>query len=218
MTTVIDLSHPMRPGREARRLEITRLEAAAVTGHAGDGGWYVMHSITMDNHLATHIEVPFHCLPDGADLAQVAADRLVGDAVTLDLRGHAAGEAISLSAVQRAASVTGGIRAKDIVFCMTGWSAYYGTPSYLQAPYLNPQAVRWLVGHELSVLGIDTPGAMDPSVPDRANHVPIFEAGTLYIENLCNLEAVPPSRFIAATLPPAIAGLDGFPVRVVALV
>jgi kynurenine formamidase len=76
----------------------------------------------------------------------------------------------------------------------------------------------WLVGHELKILGVDTPGAMDPAVPDRRNHLPIFDAGTVYIENLCNLEQVPASRCLVAALPPAIEGLEGFPVRVVALV
>jgi len=218
MQHLIDLSHPLRPGHEARRLDITRLNATAVTGHADDGGWYIMHSLAMDNHIGTHIEVPFHCLADGAGLGQIDVGRFVGDAVILDLRGYRTGDAIPVEAVQRAASVAGGVRAGDIVLCMTGWSAHYGTQLYMRPPYLSAEAVRWLVGYELKILGIDTPGAMDPAVPDRLNHLPIFEAGTSYLENLCNLESVPASRFVAIALPPAIAGLEGFPVRVAALI
>ena len=59
---------------------------------------------------------------------------------------------------------------------------------------------------------------MDPAFPDRQNHLPIFEAGLVYIENLTNVEAVPGSRVTVTALPPAIEGLEGIPVRVVALV
>ncbi len=38
----------------------------------------------------------------------------------------------------------------------------------------------------------------------------------IIIENLTNLEAVPESRVTVAALPPAIEGLEGLPVRVVA--
>ena len=58
---------------------------------------------------------------------------------------------------------------------------------------------------------------MDPAFPDRWNHLPLFEAGLVYIENLTNLESVPQSRVTVAALPPAVEGLEGLPVRVVVL-
>jgi arylformamidase len=217
-TRVIDLSHALRPGTEARRLDITRVDASAVTGHEDDGGWYIMHSIAMDNHIGTHVEVPYHCLPEGADLGRIPAQQFAGEAAILDLRGYDPGAAIPLTAVQQAAAAAGGIRRGDIVLCMTGWSDHYGTEDYSTPPYLSREALVWLVDHGLKILGVDTPGAMDPGVPDRQNHLPIFEAGTLYIENLCNLDSVPQSRCFAVALPPAIEGLDALPIRVVAFV
>ena len=215
---VIDLSRPLRPGREARRLDISRLDATGVTGHAGDGGWYIMHAISMDNHIGTHVEVPYHCLPEGSDLGQLPAERFVGEAAILDLRGHDPGAAIPLAAVQHAAAAAGGIGEGDIVLCMMGWSGCYGTEQYSTPPYLSREALVWLVDHQLRILGVDTGGGMDPTFPDRKNHLPIFEAGTVYIENLCNLQQVNASRCLVVALPPAIEGLEGFPVRVVAIV
>jgi arylformamidase len=215
---VIDLSHPLRPGIEARRLELVLLEASEVTGHAGDGAWYIMHAVSMDNHIGTHVEVPYHCLPGGADLGCLAADRFVGEAAILDLRGHGPGAAISLEETQKAATAAGCIRVGDIVLCMTGWSTNYGTPEYTRSPFLGREALAWLVDHRLKILGIDTGGGMDPRFPDRQNHLPIFEAGTVYLENVCNLERVGVSRCLVVALPPAIDGLEGFPVRLVAIV
>ena len=215
---VIDLSHPLRPGHEARTLEISQLEATQITGAPAEPGWYIMHRVVMDNHIGTHLEVPFHILEEGADLAQIPAEQYIGPTVILDLRGYGTGDGIPLEVVQSAAEKTGGIQQGDLVFCMTGWSDYYGSEQYMSPPFLAREAVQWIVGHGIKVLGIDTTGAMDPDSPDRWNHLPIMEAGVVYIENLTNLAAVPKSRVLAAALPPAIEGLEGIPVRVVAFV
>ena len=214
---IIDLSHPLRPGREARRLEIEEISATHITGAPSEQERYVMHWVGMDNHLGTHIEVPYHTFEDGADLAQTPVEQLVGEAVILDLRGYSAEEGIPLEAVQRAAEPAGGVREGDIVLCMTGWSQHYGRDPYDTPPFLTREAVHWLVDRGIKMLGVDTCGRMDPSRPDRENHLPLFEAGGVYIENLTNLEAVPESRVTVVALPPAIQGLEGFPVRVVAL-
>lgn len=214
---VIDLSHPLRPGHEARRLEIKELPAPDITGAEPEEGWYIMHSVSMDNHLGTHLEVPYHCLPDGADLAQIPVEQFVGEAAILDLRGYSPNTGISLEHVQRAAEEAGGMNHVDAVFCMTGWSQYYGTERYSKPPFLTGEAVRWLVSHGIKMLGVDTRGSMDPAFSDRQNHLPLFEAGLVYIENLTNLEAVPESRVTVVALPPAVEGLEGIPVRVVAL-
>ena len=214
---VIDLSHILRPGQEARRLEIKMVDATHITGAEAEEEWYIMHWVGMDNHIGTHIEVPYHAFEDSADLAKTAVEQLVGEAVILDLRGHSAGEGISLEEVQRAAEQADGVGEGDIVFCMTGWSQYYGKEEYNEPPFLTREAVRWLVDRGIKMLGIDTRGSMDPAYPDRDNHLPLFEAGVAYIENLTNLEAVPESRVVVVALPPAIEGLEGFPVRIVAL-
>jgi len=216
-TKVVDLSHPLRPGREARRLEIERIDATQITGAAEEEAWYIMHRVEMDNHIGTHMEVPYHALEDAADLAQVPVKQFVGEAAVLDLRGYTAGQAIPLDAVQHAAEQAGGINKDDIVFCMTGWSQYYDSEQYDEPPFLTREAVRWLVSRGIKMLGVDTRGSMDPAFPDRQNHLPLFEAGIVYIENLTNLEAIPESRVTAVALPPAIDGLEGFPVRVAAL-
>ena len=85
-STVIDLSHSLRPGQEARPLEIKQLESTHITGAPDEEAWYVMHHVHLVNHMGTHIEVPYHCLEDGADLGQIHAEQYVGEAIILDLR------------------------------------------------------------------------------------------------------------------------------------
>lgn len=59
---------------------------------------------------------------------------------------------------------------------------------------------------------------MDRSSPGREKHLPIFETGAIYIENLTNLEEIPEKRAMVAASPPAIKGLEGVTIRLVAFV
>jgi arylformamidase len=199
-------------------LDIEMIDATSMVGAPAEEDWYIMHRVVMDNHIGTHVEVPYHCFPDGADLARVPIQQFVATAAILDLRGYRANESIPLEAVKRAAEAAGGVGQGEMAFVMTGWSQYYGQDLYLTPPYLSREAMCWLMDQGIGVLGVDTSGAMDPGSAHRYNHLPVFGAGGLYIENLTNLEAVPKSRFLAVAFPPAIEGLEAWMVRVVALV
>jgi kynurenine formamidase len=217
ISRVVDLSHPLHPGDEPRRLEIRRIPATNITGAPSELHWYVMHWIMMGSHIGTHLETPYHALREGADLAKLSVQQLVGQAVILDLRSHAASKGISLETVQHAAEQAEGVGRDDIVLCMTGWSRYYGEQAYNNPPFLTGEAVGWLVDQGIKMLGIDTNGNMDPASHDRQNHLPIFRAGVTYIENLTNLEAIGQNRATVVALPLAIAGLEAIPTRVIAL-
>jgi arylformamidase len=217
ITQVIDLSHPLRPGEEARTLEIKKVQATQITGAPSEEGWYIMHQIVMDNHMGTHLEVPYHILEDGVDLGRIPAERFIGEGVILDLKGYNRRQGIPLSDTKQAAENAGGIRNGDIVFINTGWSRFYGAEEYLNPPYLSKDALIWILSYNIKILGLDTPGSMDPNNPDRENHLPIMQAGVIYIENLTNLDSVPQSRVLFAAQPPAIHGLDGVTIRVVAI-
>ncbi|MDP3179164.1 MAG: hypothetical protein Q8M76_14750, partial [Spirochaetaceae bacterium] len=50
------------------------------------------------------------------------------------------------------------------------------------------------------------------------NHLTLFRAGMVIVENLTNLDSLGPNGFVFSCLPLAITGGDGSPVRAVALV
>jgi len=215
---LVDLSWPLRPGREARPLEIARIDATAVTHSEKRGeGWYIMHNVSLVSHIGTHVEVPYHALPQGEDLARVALRRWVGMAAILDLRDTPAKSGISLERLKRAAEEAGGIERGDFAFCCTGWDRYYGTERYGEAPFVSREGLRWLVEQGLALFGMDWAGGGDPAFPDRDNHLIMFEAGIPYIENMHNLSEVAGQKVLVAALPLAIEGLESFPLRVVAI-
>ena len=215
---LVDLSHTLRPGKEGRLMEVERLQANQVDDlPLLPGQWYIMHNVKLVTHSGTHIECPFHINEDGADTASVPLERLVGEAVVLDLRGMAPRQEISLEQVKAAVERAGGLRRGDFALFFTGWDQYYGTHQYRQSPYPSPEAVRWLVDQGVWLTGIDTGGAEVPGNVEHVNHHAMLDNLVPHIENLCNLGSLRKSRVLLFAAPVAVEGLESMPVRVVAL-
>ena len=215
---LVDLSHTLRPGSEKRLLETEMLQANQVANvPLLPGQWYIMHNVRMVTHSGTHIECPYHINESGADVASVPLERLIGEAVVLDLRGMAPGAEISLEQVKSAAEKAGGFGPGEFVLFHTGWDQYYDTPEYSRPPYPSPEAVKWLVGEGVALTGIDTEGAEVPGSEHHVNHHAMLDHGVTHIENLCNMGELTKSRVLLFAAPLAVVGLESMPLRVVAM-
>ncbi|NVO12626.1 MAG: cyclase family protein [Rhodoplanes sp.] len=216
---MIDLSHVIHPGKAGRKFAVEMVGADTVNQKVVrlDGQWYIMHNVSMVNHIATHIEAPYHIIQSGADLSALRLDQLVGEAVLLDLRACPRKTAITEDHVREAAARAGGIRPGDIVFCNLGGAPFFGTEDYALTPYFSPAAIQWLVAQGMKLMGVDASGVEVPRSEQHVNHHALFEKGIPLIENLTNLDRLSTSRFMVYALPVAIAGLDAFPLRVIAV-
>ena len=216
---IIELSYVIHPGKERRPFNVELVGAEQIDAglHRQEGQWYVMGNLTYTAHVGTHIETPFHCLPDGDDLAKIGADRLMGDAVILDLRGLPPEHKITLAEFQAAAERAGGIRRGDILFCNTGYAQHYGTEMYRHSPGFTGEALEWMVAQGVKLMGVDTGGIETHDLPLNAYHTLLFRNGICLIENLTNLNALTKSRVMVCALPLAVEGLEAIPLRVVAV-
>lgn len=219
VSRIVDLSHPLTPGREGRRFEIRTIGSDEVEPRAVrlPGQWYIMHYIDMVSHIGTHIEAPYHILENGQSLADIPLDSLLGEAIILDLRGIEAKAEISLEQVQRAAEAAGGLQRGDIVFCQLGWDQYYGTEQYMNAPHFSPASMAWLMERGAKLIGVDSPGLEAPGSQSHPNHYILANNGVSQIENLTGLDKLTKRRVMVFALPIAVRGLDAFPLRVVAV-
>ncbi len=210
---IVDLSQVLHPGKEARRLQVEMVGADSVADVARlPGQWYIMHNVSIVTHIGTHIEVPYHILQKGNDLAQVPLESLMGEAVVLDLTSAAPRSAITAAQMQKAAAQAGGIRKNDIVFVRSDCEG----EKQVESPYLAQEAVDWLVSQQIKMIGFD--GGMEvPGSEQHVNHHNFLDRGICIIENVVNLRDLRQSRFTAIALPIAIEGLESFPLRVVAL-
>lgn len=219
MTKLIDLSHVIHPGKAGRKFAVEMVGADAVNPKVVrlDGQWYIMHNIQMVNHIGTHIEAPYHLIESAPDLAALTLEQLTGEAVLLDLRAAPRKSAISEQQVRDAATAAGGIRRGDIVFCNLGGAAFYGTEAYAATPYFSPEAMCWLVAQGMKMMGVDASGVEVPASEQHVNHHALFRNNIPLIENLTNLDRLSASRFTVYALPIAVAGLDAYPLRVIAV-
>jgi kynurenine formamidase len=219
LTKIIDLSHVIEPGKAGRKFSLEMVGAETVNPNVIrlENQWYIMHNISMVSHIGTHIEAPYHILKDQADLAAIPLETLMGPAIILDLRGHAAKSAIGIDDVQSAADRAGGIRPGDIVFGNLGWGPFYGAGRYGGNPYFPPETIAWLADHGMKLMGVDASGVEVPGSEQHVSHHALFLRGIPLIENLANLNGLSKSRVQVYAFPVAVRGLEAFPVRVIAM-
>jgi arylformamidase len=209
---IVDLTRiiePTDPDAE-RKFVVTKRDALQeVPGKVRpEGEWYIMSNVALMNHVGTHIEVPYHCLKEGADLSQIPVDQLVGEAVILDLSETEAEGGVTLTQVQAAAEAAGGIQKDDIVFGRMGPTRYFSTES-----------LQWIVDQGIKLMGVDS-GGVELSHDDthaNVNHLLLFRAGIPLIENLTNLDQLSQSRVQAYAMVVPVRQLDAFPLRVIAV-
>lgn len=217
---LLDLSHVIVPQSGTRPLET---EMVPPVGHDRffEDQWYVMHNLAFLNHTATHIEVPYHVVEEGEDLAQVNLRRFCGPAVVLDLTGVEHGGLVTLEHVQAAAAEAGGLQSGDIVFCRFDFDRYYDRPDRPIPPSFSAEPIAWMVESGMKMMGVDTGGmelpASDPRALKQFNHHQLMDNGIPLIENLANLDKLSGPRFTVFAFPVGISRVDSFPVRVVAL-
>jgi kynurenine formamidase len=176
-----------------------------------------MQQLHVLTHHGTHVDAPFHFVPDGATIDELELDTLGGVGVVLDVpRAELA--AIGPADLARARP---SIRAGDIVLVRTGWSIQYESADYTRGPFLTPAAATYLLQRRIKLLGVDLISPDEPPHAGRAAdfdypvHRLLLGAGVPIVENL-NLEVVRGNRCDVLALPIQIEGGDGGPARVVA--
>ena len=219
MARIVDLSHVITPGKAGRKFALEMVGAETINPNVVrlDGQWYIMHNVSIVSHIGTHIEAPYHLFKSKADLAGLSLEQLMGEAVLLDLRQCPRKSAVTAQQLQEASAKAGGIRPGDIVFCNLGSANLYGTEEYGTSPYFSPEAIQWLVGQGMKLMGVDASGVEVPGTENHINHSALFTKGIPLIENLANLDRLSRTRFTVYELPIAVEGLEAFPLRVVAV-
>ena len=217
---LIDLSHTIVPETGGRPVHLEMVPPPEF-GYFPEDQWYIMHNVSFLNHTCTHIEMPYHTVKEGRDLAGVPLEQLCGEAVILDLTAVSHGASVTLSDVQEAAERAGGIREGDIVFCRFDFDLHFDRADHPVAPTFTSEAVEWLVDRGMKLMGVDTGGielsADDPRAPKQHNHHLLMDRGIPLIENLAHMDRLSRSRVTVFAFPLAVERLDSFPLRVVAL-
>ena len=212
-----------------------RFEAGA-NGITPKGYYYAANRFATAEHGGTHLDAPRHFSATGQTSDAIPVDRLVGDAVVIDVTQQCeADPAYEVSPDDLLAweKAHGRQLVDVIVLVRTGWAgkwadrtAYLGTAAagpaavaQLRFPGVSPLAAKWLVEHRrIKAIGIDT-ASIDhgPSTLFGA-HVAFCGANVPIFENVASLDRLPDTGAFVAALPMKIAGGSGGPLRIVARV
>lgn len=205
---IIDLSHPLRegmavyPGDEIFRHQI-------VADHDNDG--YRISAFVLGSHLGTHIDFPFHAFVDGETSLDIPLEYFYGPAVVIDLTPFADEHipfVIDIDLLQPFREI---FEKVPRILLRTGWNSRFGSREFYHGfPALTTEAVTWLTGFPLMILGLESPSLSSLS-PDNMPEYSIqnLDVETLHADRVCH-------RILLGKKPPilpleSLAALDELP-------
>jgi arylformamidase len=192
------------------------------------GFWMSTQIDLMSLHTGTHVESALHSIEDGKAVDEVALERVIGDAVVLDLTPTEAMQILDVADLEEAngkLDASGeSIQPGDILLLRTDWAQrHIGTPKYFkESPGLTEEAACWIAGRGPKSVGCDffeEPAARQPgwTADQFVVHLAILGAGIPLIEGLVNLRDLPPRvRFFAPFY--KFKGVESAPARAFALI
>ncbi len=224
---VIDLTHtlaegiPIYPGGTPLSLERT-------ADPTKDG--YYMNAVTVGEHTGTHVDAPIHFIAGGDSIDAIPADHLIGPGVVIDVSAKCAADPdyrLDYLDIKEWEAQHGRIPNGAILLIRTGWSQRWEDPeSYVNAdsggvlhfPGISLEAAEYLVTYrDVSGVGIDTLSVDHGPSKQLKAHRTLHRKGIFHIENVANLERLPPVGTTIVVAPIPIRGGSGSPCRVFAL-
>jgi arylformamidase len=174
---------------------------------------YAMSEYRLLNHIGTHVDAPAHQIAGGDTLDEIGLERLVTDAVTIDVSGRDPGP-ITRDELE---PHLGKIRAGDVVFVYSDNARNWGTDAYWTGwSYPDAEAARALIERGISAIGFDGPSADPVDSTTFAIHRIWLGAGRMIIENATNLDQLP-ERAQVVIAPLKVRDANGAPARMFAL-
>ncbi|MET1111944.1 MAG: cyclase family protein [Allosphingosinicella sp.] len=207
---LIDLSHRIEHGMVTYKgLPAPHIcdfwEREASAADYDDGSSFQIGRIDMVANTGTYLDTPFHRYAEGDDLAAVALERLAG----------LPGLCVRAEAMEAGAALFDGLDvAGKAVLVHTGWDRHWRTDAYgSDHPFLAEAAARLLAERGAALVGIDSYNIDDTRTRRRPVHTILLGAGTLIVEHMTGLAALPPGGFRFTAAPPKIAEMGTFAVR-----
>jgi kynurenine formamidase len=233
---LVDLTHPFDAQTIYWPTEAGFVFERGFAGQTEGGYYYEAHRFRAPEHGGTHIDAPVHFAKGHPTVDAIPVERLVGEAVVVDVTAACASDrdhAVTVADLAAFEAQHGAIPDGAIVLLRTGFAQfwpdrvrYLGTAergkagvAKLHFPGLSEAAARWLVGERhVHAVGIDT-ASIDPGTSQRfETHRALFAADVPAFENLANLDRLPARGFEIVALPMKIAGGSGAPLRAIAIV
>lgn len=181
-----------------------------------------MMRIKMHAGIGTHMDAPSHCIPGGGYIHDCDVNDLCMPCVVIDVSDKCY-ERYSLTCkdITDFERKHGVITQGSCVMIQTGWSKFWNEPSKYHNNHVFPsvsfEATTLILERDVSALGIDT---LSPDRPEDGFkvHQAFLGVGKILIENVANLDSMPPIGSFVMVLPIKIKDGTEAPVRLVGLI
>lgn len=216
---IIDLSMPIGPHFRWPTETFMKGDLAA-------GDQFRITRLHTTCHGFSHVDAQAHIMAGAPTIEATDLACVVGPARVLDLRDVAPNQEID---PDRLAKADPGGPEGEILLLSTGWDVrrHYSTRAYwVDAPWLNRAAARWLADRKPSAIAFDFPQdypirlLFDGGVVPFEQHVThdiCLRQGISLIEYLVNTTAINDQRVFLSAAPLKIPGADGAPARIYAV-
>ena len=201
-------------------------------GKTAAGFFYASNSFCTPEHGGTHLDAPIHFAEGKRAVDQIPLRDLIAPAVVIDISPQTTPDyRLTADDLRAWESRNGRIEPGTIVLLRTGWGSRYpdrkaylgddrpGATDNLHFPSYCEEAARVLVNERrVDALGVDTASIDYGQSRDFIVHQIANGANVPGLENVANLDRLPPRGAWVIALPMKIANGSGAPVRIVALV
>lgn len=199
------------------------------------GYFYSSYGFKTAEHGGTHLDAPIHFYEGRYTSDEIPLEKFIGQAVVIDASEACAENRdylFGISDFENWEAEYGRIQDESIILLKSGYGKYWpdrekymGTAergeeavAKLHFPGLSEEGAKWLVKErKVKAVGIDTPSIDYGQSKYFKAHVVLCEANTPILENVANLDLLPPKGFEVIALPMKIKGGSGGPTRIIAL-
>jgi kynurenine formamidase len=226
---IVDLSWPLNPrsafwpGENYKPFELHTIATLEKDG-------VLSKAFSSPEHLGTHLDAPNHFEPGQPSVDQIPAEQLFTPGVVIDVRGPVSADPdyrVGLDDIRRFEATHGQIPSGAVVLALTGWSQFWDNPtryqnkdvmSRLHFPGYSAEAVQFLIEQrQVRGVGLDTMSVDYGLSRDFVVHHLLGKAGRYGLENLANLDKLPPRGFTLFIAPMKIETGSGGPTRAFAV-
>jgi kynurenine formamidase len=189
-------------------------------------GWLTAHyRVVIGDHIGTHMDAMRHMRDDAPGPEGIPLEYCYGNGVCLDFRHLPIGTAITVDDVKKAlCKISYALKPFDIVLIHTGAGKLQDSERYLHDHVgMSGEATEWLIDQGIRMMGIDA-ATFDMPVWAMFEQKRFWEAHRVmlkkeyyHLENLTNLDQLPPFDFTLNVFPIKWVNTTGAPVRAVAI-
>lgn len=225
---VLDLTHVFGPGMPLFSDADPSVKVQQFVSHKENG--YYGNLISYWEHTGTHMDAPVHFDPNGIFVDQIQPQNLIVPAVVINISARAMRDPDAMlmpDDIRAWEKRYGRVPANAAILMASGWGARIGSAvthrnadssGTMHFPGFSKEAIDFLLNERNAAgIGVDTLSLDPGNSATFPVHFAWLGAGKWGLENVANLEAMPPKGATLFVGAPKVASGSGGPSRLLAV-